>query len=80
MKAPFLHYKAFTQSHIWVKSQSSLTPVHGGTWRTQQKRELQHSLEKLHPNILFRVTHCLLEILSQAPAGLKGRGTLTNLD
>lgn len=32
MKAPFLRYKAFTQSHILVKSQSSLTPVHGGTW------------------------------------------------
>lgn len=57
---------------------------HTCTWRHLgghgRRENYSTGLEKLHPNILFRVTHCLLEILSQAPAGLKGRGTLTNLD
>lgn len=39
MKAHLLHYKAFTQSHILVKSQLSLTPARGGTWEdTGDKR------------------------------------------
>lgn len=71
MKAPLLHYKAFTQSDILVKSQSSLT----STWRYLGEHYTT-DLEKLHPSIPFRVTHCLLKIFS----GLKSRGTLINLD
>lgn len=46
MKAPLLHHKAFTQSHILVKSQSSLSPVHGGTWEGTGHDRIQHRLRK----------------------------------